>query len=324
MPDDKNTIDAGRRRPSGPSKPTGRAETPFRRREGGEGGGLPPTSSGGGSQRPGLPGGLPRNMSLGGLLILIVLFFIMRQFMGGSDSGSSPPDTSFVPTEEIAQATSLPLEQPTAGLTQPRPTRTPSTASSGDTWTVMLYQDADDNILEKDIYVDLNEAERVGSSANVQIVAQIDRYKGGYQGDGDWVSARRYFVTQDDDLQRVRSEELEDLGEVNMADGKTLVDFVTWAMQAYPADKYAMILSDHGMGWPGGWSDPTGRGGQRDMPLAANLGDMLYLNELDQAWGVARTVVVIGHQRERAHRSREHDRSRCLSSPARCQPPPPD
>ncbi len=75
--------------------------------------------------------------------------------------------------------------------------------SGGDTWLVMVYQDADDKILEKDIYIDLNEIERVGSSANVQIVAQIDRYRGGYEGDGDWVTARRYYATQDDDLLRV-------------------------------------------------------------------------------------------------------------------------
>jgi hypothetical protein len=222
-------------------------------------------------------------MSLGGILVLIVLFFIMRQFMGGSDSGSTPPDTSFIQTEEVPQPTSLPVELPTSRPTQPRPTRTPSIASSGDTWLVMLYQDADDKILEKDIYVDLNEAERVGSSDNVQIVVQMDRYQGGYQGDGDWVSAKRYYVTQDDDLQRIRSDELEDLGEVNMADGNTLVDFVTWAVQNYPSDKYALILSDHGMGWPGGWSDPTARGGNLDMPLASSLGDQIYLHELDQA-----------------------------------------
>ena len=40
----------------------------------------------------------------------------------------------------------------------------------------MLYQDADDKILEQDIYVDLNEAERVGSSDRVNIVAQMDRF----------------------------------------------------------------------------------------------------------------------------------------------------
>jgi hypothetical protein len=50
------------------------------------------------------------------------------------------------------------------------------------------------------------------------------------------------------------------LGEVNMADADTLVDFITWAVQTYPASKHALILSDHGMGWPGGWSDASGQG----------------------------------------------------------------
>jgi hypothetical protein len=160
----------------------------------------------------------------------------------------------------------------------------PSAPSDGQTWLVMLYQDADDKILEEDIYVDLNEAERVGSSDQVHIVAQVDRYRAGYQGDGDWSSTKRFYVTQDDDLQRVRSQQLADLGEVNMSDGATLVDFVTWAVEAFPADRHVLILSDHGMGWPGGWTDPA-PGGRADpsIPLAARLGDKLYLMELDQA-----------------------------------------
>jgi hypothetical protein len=148
----------------------------------------------------------------------------------------------------------------------------------------MLYQDADDRILEQDIYVDLNEAERVGSTDKVKIVAQIDRYKGGFSGDGNWTQAGRFLVKQDDDLNRMHSEVLADLGEVNMADGRTLVDFVTWAMKTYPADKYALILSDHGMGWPGGFSDPDPQTGPRvNVPLAQRLGNMMYLNEFDAA-----------------------------------------
>ena len=61
------------------------------------------------------------------------------------------------------------------------------------TWLVMLYQDADDKILEQDIYVDLNEAERVGSSDRVHIVAQVDRYPRRLRGDGDWSGTRRYL-----------------------------------------------------------------------------------------------------------------------------------
>ncbi|MEZ4767001.1 MAG: clostripain-related cysteine peptidase [Caldilineales bacterium] len=169
-----------------------------------------------------------------------------------------------------------------------------NTTGGGDTWTVMLYQDADDKILEEDIFIDLNEVERIGSSDKVNIVAQMDRYKGGFSGDGNWTGARRFYVTRDNDLERINSQVVGDLGEVNMSDGQTLIDFVTWAVENYPADKYALILSDHGMGWPGGWSDPDPRSsGDRSIPLAAAIGDQLYLMELDQALGEIRATTGI-------------------------------
>jgi hypothetical protein len=92
------------------------------------------------------------------------------------------------------------------------------------------------------------------------------------------------------DLDQVRSEMVADLGEVNMADGASLVDFATWAIESFPADHYALILSDHGMGWPGGWSDPA-PGGKDDSraPIASALDDHLYLMELDEALGEIRS-----------------------------------
>jgi hypothetical protein len=154
----------------------------------------------------------------------------------------------------------------------------------------MLYQDADDKILEEDIYVDLNEAERIGSNERMHIVAQVDRYRAGYQGDGNWSTTKRFYVTRDNDLQRVASEQLADLGEVNMSDSETLIDFVTWAIDTFPADKHVLIMSDHGMGWPGGWSDPDPGGrGDPTIPLSAALGNQLYLMELDEALTEIRT-----------------------------------
>jgi len=125
------------------------------------------------------------------------------------------------------------------------------------TWLVMLYQDADDALLEEDIVFDLNEAELVGSSDEVTIVSQLDRYSGpeGFSGDGDWHTAKRFYITRDDDLNAIRSVEIADLGEINMGAPGTLLDFVTWAVETYPADHYALILSDHGGGWTGGWTD---------------------------------------------------------------------
>jgi hypothetical protein len=165
---------------------------------------------------------------------------------------------------------------------------TPDPSRAGETWTVMLYQNADDRILEQDIFVDMNEAELVGSSDQVKIVSQLDRYRGGFSGDGNWTETRRYLVTRDDDLNAIRSQPLAS-GEADMALGDSLVDFATWAIKTYPADKYALILSDHGMGWPGGWSDPDPAvRAERDTPLSAALGNQLYLNELDAALGEIR------------------------------------
>ena len=163
-------------------------------------------------------------------------------------------------------------------------------ATSGQKWLVMLYQDADDKILEKDIYVDLNEAEKVGSSDLVKIVAQVDRYSGAYSGDGNWTGTKRFLISRDNNLGRLSSQEIANLGELNMSSGQTLVDFATWAIQAYPSDRYVLILSDHGMGWPGGWSDPNPRSsGDQSTPLGTRLGDLIYLNELDSALGQIRT-----------------------------------
>ena len=143
-------------------------------------------------------------------------------------------------------------------------------------WLVMLYQNADDEVLEGDIYTDLNEAELIGSTDDVTIVSQFDRYDGAFDGDGDWTTTKRYFVTQDDDLETVNSEELEDLDEIDSGDPETLADFLIWAITNFPAKKYALILSDHGAGWMGGWNDD-----------APNEGSSLSVDEIDQALAYA-------------------------------------
>lgn len=204
------------------------------------------------------------------------------------DSVLSTVDAEIALTEQ-AEAQPAATRTPRPPST-PRPTsNAPAPSGQGGSWTIMLYQNADDEVLEEDIFIDLNEAELIGSSDQVNIVSQFDRYDGAFDGDGDWTSTKRFYVTQDDDLRSVGSEELEDLGEVNMADGQTLTEFIVWAAQNYPADNYVLILSDHGAGWPGGWNDPTAEDNGPDrVALAQVFGDMLYLMEMDRAIDEAR------------------------------------
>ncbi len=305
MADDKRVVDAGRRRRTSTtgSQPRQRAETPHRQRPAAP---QPPSSgSGGGGQppplrpRPSSSGQLPGGniqlspMVIGILLLLFIcVFVIMTLFVrGGSDQAqqqavyvTATPTVSSVATA-ILRPTITPL---------PQAVTSPAAGGSRPTWLVMLYQDADDKVLEQDIYVDLNEAEKVGSSDRVRIVAQVDRFRAGFQGDGNWSSTRRFFISEDGDLQHVRSQ-ADDLGELNMADGNTLVDFVTWAVDTYPADRYVLILSDHGTGWPGGWSDSDSAGrGDPSIPLSSVMGDQLYLNELDSALETIRARTGLG------------------------------
>ena len=122
-------------------------------------------------------------------------------------------------------------------------------------WTVIVYSAADDEVLEESMWFDINEMEVVGSNPQMNIVVQIDRYAGSFTGDGDWTDTRRYLITQDNDLEHIASPVIQSVGEVDTGNPQTLIDFVTWAIQNYPARKYALVMSDHGGGWTGGFSD---------------------------------------------------------------------
>lgn len=203
-------------------------------------------------------------IALGGVIITALVITLALSSLFNSRKS---PDGSQAATEVQLQTTALTLT--------PRPV----VSAADQKWLVMVYSDADDEILEEDMLFDLNEMEMVGSSERVHIVAQVDRFDGGYAGDGDWTGARRYYITKDTNLKALGSELVEDLGEVDMGSTDTLVDFITWAVQSYPADRYVLILSNHGAGWPGGWSDYD--------PVKED-GNWIYLNQLGAALESAR------------------------------------
>ncbi|MEP6911227.1 MAG: clostripain-related cysteine peptidase [bacterium] len=102
-------------------------------------------------------------------------------------------------------------------------------------WTFMVYL-AGDNNLSPAADVDLNEMRSVGSTTDVNIIAQVDRASD--QG------SMRYCIQCDD-----QEEKPESLGPMDSGDPKTVTDFVTWAGANYPAERYALILWNHGGGW---------------------------------------------------------------------------
>lgn len=102
-------------------------------------------------------------------------------------------------------------------------------------WTFMVYM-AGHNTLSSAGDEDLREMRVVGSTANVNIVAQFD--KAGDRG------TNRYLVRPGG-----TNEPTIALGETDCGSPKVLRDFVSWVAQTYPAERYGLILWSHGNGW---------------------------------------------------------------------------
>lgn len=117
-------------------------------------------------------------------------------------------------------------------------------------WTFMVYMGGD-NDLEDEGIKDFNEMEMEGSNPFANIVVQFDRAAGYDSSNGNWQDTRRYLVMKDYDLNVINSPLKGVLGEKNMADPQTLLDFINWSMTNYPAEHYFLDIWGHGKGWQG-------------------------------------------------------------------------
>ncbi len=121
-------------------------------------------------------------------------------------------------------------------------------------WTVLVYSMADTD-LEPFLLDDITEMGAVGSGDKLDIVALVDRASD-YSDDpvlglDDWEGAKLLHVGLGE------AEVLDDLGDVNTGDPAVLADFIAEGIARFPAQKYALVLSDHGAAWPGVGGDES-------------------------------------------------------------------
>jgi len=117
-------------------------------------------------------------------------------------------------------------------------------------WTFMVYVDADNNL---DPYglADINELEMVGSTKDVNVVAMLDRL----EEEGSWI----YYIKKDDNPDEITSPTVAEWGEVNMGDPIILKRFVKYCVDNYRAERYILVLWDHGYAFLGVcWDEHTG------------------------------------------------------------------
>jgi hypothetical protein len=119
-------------------------------------------------------------------------------------------------------------------------------------WTFMVYIVGDNNL---DEYVPLDietELAPAGSNEDVSVVALADR-----AATAEWTQTLLFYVTPG--MTAVPENAVADWGEANMGDPQTLIDFIEWTKEYYPADRYALSLWNHGWSWRPGhtMSDET-------------------------------------------------------------------
>lgn len=125
----------------------------------------------------------------------------------------------------------------------------PLTASTRAKWTFLVFLNAANNLQEFGP-LNVNQMEKIGSTADVNIVVQWKQANCSSCGRPDWVGTRRYFITKDNDPSRVNSQLVQDLGaNIDMGDWRELRNFIVWTQQHYPADRYALVIWNHGAGW---------------------------------------------------------------------------
>lgn len=106
--------------------------------------------------------------------------------------------------------------------------------ATGAQWTFMVYM-AGDNNLSAAGDTDLDEMRKVGSNPNVNVLVQFDN--AGHNG------TQRFHV------QKTGNDLVQSLGKTDSGDPNVLLGFVEWACANYHADRYALVLWNHGGGW---------------------------------------------------------------------------
>jgi len=123
-------------------------------------------------------------------------------------------------------------------------------------WAVMVYM-AGDNNLDGAALRDIEEMAQIGSTKDVNVLVQLDRLED--------KKTRRFCITKGGGYEQ---DCMETFDETNTGDPKVLEDFITWSVERYPAERYFLILWNHGGGW---WEEARSPAAALKSPGARSL-----------------------------------------------------
>ncbi len=134
--------------------------------------------------------------------------------------------------------------------------KTTDSQPSAKTWTILGYFDDNNpqDTLKTDtcshVIADVQEMEQVGSTEDVRTVVMLGSTK-------TYGNCNYYLIEKhlNEPCDSISSKVLDSLGRKDMSDPQTLSEFIRYGVDHYPADRYMLIINDHGSGWKGVCSD---------------------------------------------------------------------
>jgi Clostripain family len=163
----------------------------------------------------------------------------------------------------------MPSRSAPAALAAARAPAVVRSAARRKPWTVMVWM-AGDNDLEAFGEKDLAELKRVGTTDAVNVIVQFDSMSDN--------RTRRYEVKTGGDA---AADVVQELGETNTGDPLVAIDFFSWAIDRYPADRLLGVLWNHGSGIDD--TDVYARSGLAQRVLASRHRRALFASTVRQA-----------------------------------------
>lgn len=114
-------------------------------------------------------------------------------------------------------------------------------------WTVMVFMNAANDLYPFSTF-NMNQIERVAQNPDVRFVVQWKQSRARFPG-SSFDGTRRYLA-KSDNTNAIQSTLVQNLGSgVDMGSYVTLRSFVNWTKQRFPADRYCLVIWNHGNGW---------------------------------------------------------------------------
>ncbi len=137
-------------------------------------------------------------------------------------------------------------------------------------WTLLVYIAGETGTLSA--LNTLNTLELSGSTDRVNIIAQVDSADPIDVGIG--TGTQRYYVRNDVQESIIASDLIEEFDEINTGISEPLTTFITWGIENYPAQRYALIVHGGGHGWRGYLGDDLTGNGLTPRELASAFGQI--------------------------------------------------